>query len=118
MFFLKKIAKIFSIFFFKGQWRSDLIPETSDFFLARLHVFITSFIFFFSKCVQFFYKVSKCNIDTGDDDVFDDDNDDDDDDCVFDDDDENKDGKSSGQIDQAVQRGSIEWIKYGRRGRK
>ena len=35
-----------------------------------------------------------------------------------DDDDDDKDGKSSGQIDQPVQRGSIEWIKYGRRTRK
>ena len=47
-----------------------------------------------------------------------DDDDDDGSDDNDEDEDENKVVKSSGQIDQAVQRGSIEWIKYGRRRRK
>ena len=73
---------------------------------------------FGSPSSQIWIYFKKCNIvtdkdvdvdDKNYDDVDDDDNDDDDDsddyDENYDDDDENKDGKSRGQIDQAVQRG-------------
>ena len=69
---------------------------------------------FGSPSSQIWIYFKKCNIVTDkdvdvDDKNYDDDNDDDDDsddyDENYDDDDENKDGKSRGQIDQAVQRG-------------